>query len=74
MLKKFLVCPECNVPVEEREFVVCPHCGKPIAQKENIKREIDKGAKYCTNCGKEIVSTLSEALADGEKGENNVGQ
>lgn len=66
MFKKFLVCPECNVPLEEREFVVCPSCDKPIVQKENIEKEIDRGTKYCGQCGKEIASTLSEALAEAE--------
>ena len=64
MLKKFYVCPVCNKPIMQQEYVVCPNCGKPITQKKDIQECINQGTKYCKNCGKEIASTLVEALAE----------
>lgn len=50
-------------------FFTCPHCGRPIVKKEKIKEYAAEGAKYCGQCGKEIASTLAEALAQ-EKGKH----
>jgi transcription elongation factor Elf1 len=46
------------------KFYVCPVCNKPIAKKKDIQERIHNGTKYCGHCGKEIASTLAEALAE----------
>lgn len=52
-----------------KEFLVCPECAKPIRSKEELIYNFEKyqSSKYCTKCGKDIVSTYKEALADVSK-------
>jgi DNA-directed RNA polymerase subunit RPC12/RpoP len=64
MIKKFYVCPETGKPIVEREFIVCPNCGEPIGQKHYLQACTYDRPKYCGHCGREITSTLAEALAE----------
>jgi len=56
-MEKRLECPNCG------EGIKCPVCNGFCEDDLSVKNALRFGVRYCTNCGNEIASTLSEALA-----------